>query len=388
MPPNQNAAPVIPPGRNVAPVIPPNQNGAPAVPPSAPPANGDRRGRHTAAVIVAIVLVVILVAGTAIAAALTGGFGLLGDNASTSQSAQDNGNAGSESDADQSDANDNDDQDATAGDSDDKDTDTSDDGARNPEVRDAVDDYSWEELSRISALIAAAGDDEEGLAVAERYRLCDSDGTLDGSQRKTVTLKDGTETSAQIAGFRQDERSDGGLAGITFIFTDAVATHAMDAGDSNAGGWRDSDLRGWMNSEILARLPSDLQRTIVAADKYTNNVGHTYDADAVTVTSDKLWLPSYNEIIGDVDASLSDNLEVFNAEGDKYRLFVDTDVLWSAENPILVKHLAGGSEPVSWWQRSPYPDNADYFMDTGADGIPFYAHVPGKDFGVVPGFCI
>ena len=252
-----------------------------------------------------------------------------------------------------------------------------------------MNDYSWDELSQISMLIAQASTDAEGLQIAQQYHLCAADGTLDGTQTKQVTLKDGAATSLQVAGFRHDDRSDGrGKAGITFIFTDAVATRPYDAGDSNAGGWRQSGLRQWCNSELLARMPDDLQRVLVAADKLTNNTGFTYDPSAVTVTSDKLWIPSYNEIIGDVDPSLGDNLPVFNAEGDKYQLYVDTDVLWSAANAILVKGLAGSGAAVSWWQRSPYPDNDQYVMDTGADGIPFYAHVPTKDYGIVPGFCI
>lgn len=258
-----------------------------------------------------------------------------------------------------------------------------------PAVRALVDAYSWDELSQVSALIAQADSDAEGLEIAEEYHLCNADGTLDGSQVKSFTLKDGTQTSAQIVGFRQDERSDGaGPAGITFICTDALALHEYDLADTNDGGWRASDLRTWCNSELLARFPADLQHALVAADKLTNNVGATSDTSSVTVTSDKLWLPSYNELIGDVDPSLAQNLPVYNAEGGKYQLYVDTDVLWSAENPILVKHLAVSGEAVSWWQRSPYPDSSDYVMDTGADGIPYYAHVPSKQYGVVPGFCI
>lgn len=319
----------------------------------------------------AVMAIIILLLTLASTSALTNGFGLLRpsqDNAASSSDVQSQKRGdGRVSNNHDSDGPDND----------------------IPVVRDSVDAYSWNELSEISNLIMQADTDDEGLAIAKRYHLCSANDTLDGSQAKTVKLKDGTTTSAQIVGFRHDTRSDGkGQAGITFIFVDALDTHTMQISDTNNGGWRNSDLRGWVNSEVLARLPDDLQHEIVAVDKYTNNTGCTYDADAVTITSDKLWIPSYNEIIGDVDASLSDNLYVFNAEGDKYQLYVDTDVLWSATNPILVKHLAGQSDPISWWQRSPYPDNDEYFMDTGGDGIPYYAHIPTKNFGVVPGFCI
>ena len=354
------------------------------------PTQGSARPPKARSVAPVVAVVLVLLIGVSVAAAFASGFVPLPLNEEPAQAAAD-ADAGS-ADAEETDGAGETDEGAAQGGASADDEPPASAGSsydEDPQVRASVNDYSWDELSEISALIAQASSDTEGLQIAERYHLCAADGTLDGSQTKQVALKDGTATSVQVAGFRHDTRSDGeGLAGITFIFTDAVATHEMSAGEGNAGGWEASDLREWCNSELLARMPDDLQRAIVAADKLTNNTGFTYDPAAVTVTSDKLWLPSYNELIGDVDPSLGDNLPVFNAEGDKYQLYVDTDVLWSAENPILVKRLASSGETVSWWQRSPYPDNDDYVMDTGADGIPFYAHVPTKQFGVVPGFCV
>ena len=337
---------------------------APGAAPAAQPAA--RRG--VARIVIPVAAVLVVLGGVGIAAALTGGFGMLGTARGTAQvTVVDEASDTSESEAEAA----------------------PDPEPAGPAVRSTVNDYTWDELSQISALIAAAATDEEGKAIAQDYHLCASDGTLDGTQAKTVTMSNGVTADVQIAGFRHDDLADGsGKAGITFIFADAVATGTYNSSWTNAGGWEDSEMRRYLNSEIQARLPDDLQHVIVPVSKLTNNTGATTSAGSVTTTSDMLWLPSYNEIIGDIDESLEGNLRVYNAEGDKYQLYVDTDVLWSAENPILVKGLGTGGSPISWWQRSPYPDNDQYVMDTGSDGIPFYAHVPTKDYGIVPGFCI
>lgn len=67
--------------------------------------------------------------------------------------------------------------------------------------------------------------DEEALSIAASYGLCSSDGTLDGAQTKSVTLTDDTEAEVRVVGFRHDELSEGGTAGITWTFCQSVCTH-------------------------------------------------------------------------------------------------------------------------------------------------------------------
>ena len=95
-------------------------------------------------------------------------------------------------------------------------------------ARQAVEDYSWDELSQISQKIAAASSDTEGLEIAKKYNLVSAAGTLDGTQAKTLQLSDGTSVKMRIAGFRQDERADGsGKAGITLIADSTVGERAV-----------------------------------------------------------------------------------------------------------------------------------------------------------------
>lgn len=99
---------------------------------------------------------------------------------------------------------------------------------KGPEVRGCLNDYSWDEISQISQLISKKGDQNGAIEVAKKYHLCTSDGKLDGTQTKHVTLSGGTQAKVMIMGFNYDDKSDGsGKAGITFIFTDDVAKQNM-----------------------------------------------------------------------------------------------------------------------------------------------------------------
>lgn len=259
-------------------------------------------------------------------------------------------------------------------------------------VKSAVEAYTWDELSRISAEIGAAGDEAAAIEVAKKYNLCTPEGKLDGTQVKSVALADGTQTTVQIVGFAHDDKTSGGKAGITFIFGDCVGEAPMNPTDTNAGGWEASQMRGYLNSDVMTLLPEDLKSAIVPVDKLTNNVGKTQDISAVTATSDSLWLFSLAELAGPISAaellggSYGWAADIFNAEGSRYQLFSDTGVIWNNENSTLVKNLQGS--PDSWWGRSPYPDSSGDFQYVLSDGGPYGGYGTHYSYGVVPGFCI
>lgn len=257
-------------------------------------------------------------------------------------------------------------------------------GAGEPAVRAAVSDYSWEELSQVSALISSAGSDDAAIEVAKRYHLCRDDGTLDGTQTKSLTLSDGTSVTMVVAGFNHDSRADGsGVAGITFVSRGIVGSHQMNGTDTTSGGWRDSALRSWMNGELASRLPADVADVVVPVNKLTNTVGETTDASAVQATSDRLWTLSYSEICGPMSTDDPGHDAVYNAEGAQYQLYSDLGVRHDTANSIL---QIGGVE--RWWERTPDPMDGRYFMCVGEEGTPWYAHVPTNEFGVVMCFCV
>lgn len=257
-------------------------------------------------------------------------------------------------------------------------------------VRATVNDYSWEELSKISAQISACNSREEALEVAKSYNLTNPDGTLDGTQAKRVELADGTTAEVQILGFYHDDKSDGsGKAGISFIFSGGVALHEMNSTATTTGGWEQSGARAWLDSDFVETLPADLCSFVVPVNKMTNNVGITADSTAVTTTSDSFWLLSHDEIVGPTDGFNPSYAAALDAEGTQYQLFANCGVSWSTSATILIKSLetSPGGQQMSWWQRSPAPDVNQFIVKSDAGAVLAGAS-PETQLMIVPGFCV
>lgn len=262
----------------------------------------------------------------------------------------------------------------------------------------SLSDYSWEELSAIASEISGATSDEEGMAIAESYHLL-SGGKLDG-KTKSVTLSDGTASSVMLAGVRADDLADGAKAGLTFVFADAPAVHAMNSTSSNDGGWEKSEMRSWLNADFADMLPSDLKGAIKAASKKTNSSALTTPG-AVSATSDKLWLLSYAEIAGspspnDLVGGSRIPAETYGMEGKQYQVFSDMKVSGNEENSSLMRTFGGSEgtgivmegEACPWWQRSLSMTWTSGFGSVDAEGNPLGAWIPDNEIGVVPGFCL
>lgn len=275
-------------------------------------------------------------------------------------------------------------------------------------VKSSVNDYTWEELSTISDEISAAPSQEEAINIAKRYHLCNEDGTLDGSQTKTVELSNGVSSSVKIIGFNHDDKSDGsGKAGITFAFTEIVTYAPMSTRGSNKGGWQYSDLRAQLNSDFYDALPEDLRNEIVEVNKSTNNVGavyesktKTFDTSCVSATPDKLWIPSYTEIIGDVRGTTTNDpegfAEILSEEGHQYQLFSDNGI--DQDNTpaeLLSQNVAKNVDTSSAldsglrWTRTSDPTNFQFaYTVHNANGHCNECHTVGNTYGVAPCFCI
>lgn len=341
-----------------------------------------RNGAKIGAIVAAAVVVVVLVVGFA-----TNWFGLVGvqpkeavevpvssqsedgaqdANAADGQSADTNGSAGD-----------------AQGDS---------QAAASAAVKSAVEAYTWDELSQISAEISAAGDEAAAIEVAKRYNLCTPEGKLDGTQVKSVTLADGTQTTVQIVGFAHDDKTAGGKAGITFMFSDCIGTGPMNADNTDVGGWEASELRAYLNDDGMASLPDDLREAIVPVEKITSNVDALEETSPATVTSDSLWLFSTTELCGAIDwyADSDDAIcdDILNSEGAEYKLFRDVAIDPHGENGVLIRNYQGS--PQHWWERTPFPAPIlhDHFQAVESDGNLSYIGVAGYSYGVVPGFCI
>ena len=211
-------------------------------------------------------------------------------------------------------------------------------------------------------------------------------------------------TLVQLIGiYHDDVNGDGRKAGLTFAFTDAVAEHAMNYGESsNKGGWADSDMREWLNTELSDWLPDDLRAEIETVIKWTNYINPADRSDCVSFTQDKLWLLSVSECVGDprgcdVWTGEYDYLnDIANAEGRQYKLFQDAAISPKRNNGLLLREIVGeqsssGNIPgtaCQWWLRSPSSATSDSFASEFAGDEPDGATEAVAVLGVAPCFCI
>lgn len=264
-------------------------------------------------------------------------------------------------------------------------------------------EYSWDELSQISAKIAAAATDDEGLAIAQEYNLADASG-VPVNETREVVLDDNTLTYARIVGFRHDQRADGsGIAGMTLMVS-MLSEQPMEASNTNEGGWESSALRSWLAGDGMALLPDDLATHVVSVSKATNNAGITADPSSVTQTSDSLWAFSAAEVCGQIswfedefasEISYTVGLDaVLNAEGTQYPYFAAAGVTDETGGPADALALTYRGSARSWWYRSAYPLNyagtssSSYFFRVSEGGYPSSVGQADAASGVVAGFCI
>lgn len=266
-------------------------------------------------------------------------------------------------------------------------------GADAVTTRASLDDYSWDELAAIARELSSCDNEADAIAHAAAYGLCQTDGTLDGSQTKEVALADGTKARVALAGVWHDDKTDGDRAGLTFAFVDAAGTHAMnhafeDANGTSAdsrGGWSASDMRAWLNETFFLQLPLDLRGRIASVQKRTANSASTTaesfeagrlagsSADWVTQTSDKVWLFSASEVCGAVPANEDLGVDetmsaVYAGEGAQYPLFASCNATAFEPCDGLVRTFAG--DATTWWLRTQTLEFGDGFWLVGTDGTP------------------
>lgn len=203
-------------------------------------------------------------------------------------------------------------------------------------------------------LKAVATDLEKNGASSKYYDKAAA--AMDAGTEYSVTLTNGKELKYRIIGILHDDLTDGfGKAVLTFMATNAACgRHRMNADYTNVGGWEASELRGKMNSgEIWQLFPSDFQSKILPVAKLTNNVGGVDDSAVPTLTTDRLFLLSYSEIVP--DSHWASNFPWSSSEGTQYEAFRGK-----------VKNNYSGNSYLSlgswWWERSCLTGSSNSFL--------------------------
>lgn len=274
-----------------------------------------------------------------------------------------------------------------------------------------LNEYSWDELSQISAQISSAESDEAGREVARTFGLVEEDGSLTTQTKQIAVHDDKTAThiralDVRLAGIRHDDKADGtGKAGLTFMTVGALDIRSMNDQETIDGGWSATPLRAWLNGEGILLFDQDLHDAIVPVTKLTNNVGLTADLGSVTPTEDRLWIFSVHEVCGNVSWDVDEFRQMrgyedvdglLNAEGSQYEVFAREGIDGTGNGSGYLS-LAESTGSSPWWYRTPYPFEWTGYGDTGAQryfyrvmdsGYPKSLGVPTDKASVVCGFCV
>ena len=217
-------------------------------------------------------------------------------------------------------------------------------------------DWTLGEQKAVAEDIAAKGEASPAYAKAKA--------AMDAGTKFSVKLTDGKTLTYRIIGINHDDLADGsGKAGLTFLTTSTTISSRMNATATNAGGWEKSELRQKMNSgEIWNLMPTDFQSMVKPVRKLTNNVNGTDKNAAVTVTSDKLFLLSYSEIVETPYSGWSGYSWIGN-EGTQYEAFKGKVTNNYSGNDCL-------SVGDNWWERSVSPLDSASFLIVNSNGDP------------------
>ena len=184
---------------------------------------------------------------------------------------------------------------------------------------------------------------------------------------KTVNIG-GTNYEVQIIGFNHDDKVSGGKAAYSFQLVDCLnQTQQMNTSNTNTGGWNGSAMRGRM-STYKSQLPAALRNVIKTVKKKSGTGGGS--SSGTQQTNDDLFLLSEIEIFGTTTYSVA-------GEGTQYE--------WYKAGNSRIKKVNGSA--YTWWERSPYSGNTDYFcrVDSSGNANRNNANISN---GVSFGFCV
>lgn len=131
---------------------------------------------------------------------------------------------------------------------------------------------------------------------------------------KKILLTSGEQIELVLIGINHDIKTNGNKNGLTFYMSNILSTQ-YPMGES-ATCWSDSDIRNTYLPRIFETLPNELRQNISEVKKITNGVE----------TTDKLFLLSYQELMGTQKGKYSGVDIVVGEEGKQYEYFANSKI--------------------------------------------------------------
>lgn len=158
----------------------------------------------------------------------------------------------------------------------------------------------------------------------------------------------------------------------------------MNTNNTSSGGWKSSKMRTAIcgtslsnySGTIIAIIPAALRAVLKSATKYTNNIGKSTSADAITATTDYFFLLSEYEVFGAITTANSN-------ESSKQAQYA----YYSAGNKKIKYRHNSLIAAAFWWLRSPVKNYNGGFALVGAGGTTGEDYA-GTSYGFAPGFCV
>ena len=203
---------------------------------------------------------------------------------------------------------------------------------------------SWEEIS------AAIADG----TYKTKYAIGDT---------KAVDMGDQGVICMQIAAFDADTDANGNTVPITWVSEQILTTtHNMNSSNTTSGGYPASAMKTYING-LKDRLPAVVKSMIVPVQKTSRQKS---PSDTDLTTTEELWIPSYREVTGAVEATGPVYSSLFK------------------NSTSRIKKRYGTGSANNWWVRSASNSTAflciSFLGGNDANGA-------SNSNGVVRGFC-
>lgn len=177
----------------------------------------------------------------------------------------------------------------------------------------------------------------------------------------------GTWLAMVIVGIEKDITASGAVAPITWISRDIFQTSTYNIKATSTVNWVNSSIRALLRNRIYPTIEPTVRNRILEVNK-TYSVGNTtYNS------TETLWIPSYREIIGNLDASYCETSGI-----DYVNFFTNASSRIKRNGPGL-------NSARSYWLRSKSSNQYAAYISSG--GSSNTTDSLNNTNGVVLGFC-